>query len=189
MNIAIIDNYDSFTYNLVHLIQGITNMPVAVHLNDAISIAALDVYDTIIISPGPGVPNDAGIIVPVIQQYAPYKRILGVCLGHQAIGVAFGAKLTNLAQVYHGIATECIIKDEQALLFNGITNPCTVGRYHSWVINEATLPTEIKITATDEQGHIMAIQHNTYNVHGVQFHPESILTPIGAQLMQNFLSV
>ncbi len=185
--ILLFDNYDSFTYNLLHLIQSITTIPVEVHRNNAISLDAINEFDKIILSPGPGVPEDAGLLLPLIKKYAATKSIFGVCLGHQAIAQAFGASLINLQNVYHGVATNCTITSPNALLLQGLNQNFEIGRYHSWVIDEATLPEQLQVTATDDNGLIMALQHNNYDVHGVQFHPESILTPDGKIIMQNFL--
>jgi anthranilate synthase component II len=187
MKILLFDNYDSFTYNLLHLIQGITNANVVVKRNDAITLEDVENYDKIVLSPGPGLPKDAGLLLPLINKYAATKSIFGVCLGHQAIGEVFGASLRNLTQVYHGVATNCTVIKQEAVLLQDLKQNFTIGRYHSWVIDEATLPNEIQVTAVDENKQIMAIQHKTYDVHGVQFHPESILTPDGKIIMQNFL--
>jgi anthranilate synthase component 2 len=185
--VVIIDNYDSFTYNLVHLVESIISTDVIVLLNDKFELDELEVFDRIILSPGPGLPQDAGKTMDVIQRYKFRKSILGVCLGHQAIGLAFGAELKNLETVYHGIETN-IIADEQEPLFNNIKMPMLVGRYHSWVIDRDNLPEELIITATDDNRNIMAIKHKTLDVQGIQFHPESIMTAKGEELMKNWLS-
>jgi anthranilate synthase component 2 len=187
MKLLIFDNYDSFTYNLLHLVRELGCADVDVCRNDKIALNDVARYDKIILSPGPGIPSEAGLLLPLIKQYAPSKSILGVCLGHQAIGEAFGASLLNLTDVYHGIATPInIVADDT--LFRGLPREFEVGRYHSWVIKNEALPAELTITATDSNNEIMAIRHNRYDVHGVQFHPESILTPKGKDIMQNFLT-
>ena len=186
MKILVFDNYDSFTYNLVHLVEKITNQKVTVVRNDQITLEEVAEYDKIILSPGPGIPSEAGLLLPLIKQYAASKSILGVCLGHQAIGEAFGATLENLTTVYHGVATPIKI-DNTNYLFNGLEDSVEVGRYHSWVIASKELPNELKVTATDENGLIMAIEHTVYDVCGVQFHPESVLTPSGETVIKNWL--
>lgn len=187
MKILILDNYDSFTYNLVQYIQELIGQKVDVFRNDAISLKAVGAYDKIILSPGPGLPKDAGIMPALIKKYAPTKHILGVCLGHQAIGEAFGGTLHNIEKVYHGVATPIKIVDANAILFRGIRTKITVGRYHSWIVESHNFPSELQITAVDDYGTIMAMRHRKYNVHGVQFHPESILTPFGKAILRNFL--
>jgi anthranilate synthase component II len=186
MKILVFDNYDSFTYNLVHLVEKITNQKVTVVRNDQITLEEVAEYDKIILSPGPGIPSEAGLLLPLIKQYAASKSILGVCLGHQAIGEAFGATLENLTTVYHGVATPIKI-DNTNYLFNGLEDSVEVGRYHSWVIASKDLPNVLKVTATDENGLIMAIEHTVYDVCGVQFHPESVLTPSGETVIKNWL--
>jgi anthranilate synthase component 2 len=186
MKILVFDNYDSFTYNLVHLVEKITNQKVTVVRNDQITLEEVAEFDKIILSPGPGIPSEAGLLLPLIKQYAASKSILGVCLGHQAIGEAFGATLENLTTVYHGVATPIKI-DNTNYLFNGLEDSVEVGRYHSWVIASKDLPNELKVTATDENGLIMAIEHTVYDVCGVQFHPESVLTPSGETVIKNWL--
>ncbi|ACU59319.1 anthranilate synthase component II [Chitinophaga pinensis] len=188
MNILVFDNYDSFTYNLVHLVEKIINGKVTVVRNDEIPLEKVKDYDKIILSPGPGIPEEAGLLLPLIKEYAPSKSIFGVCLGQQAIGEAFGAKLINLKDVYHGVATNVNITARDGRLFNGLPDTLEVGRYHSWVVDEATLPAELTITAKDDNNYIMALQHNTYDVSGVQFHPESVLTPRGEQILRNWLN-
>lgn len=191
MKILVFDNYDSFTYNLVHLVEKITHTRVDVFRNDQIAMEKIKEYDKIILSPGPGVPVEAGILLPLIKEYAATKSILGVCLGHQAIGEAFGGTLTNLSSVYHGVATPVNILKYQAHgrneLFTGLPEELEVGRYHSWIISKENFPEELEITALDKNGFIMALHHKTYDVQGVQFHPESVLTPMGEQLMRNWL--
>ena len=186
MKILVFDNYDSFTYNLVHLVEKITHQKVTVVRNDQISLEEVEGYDKIILSPGPGIPSEAGLLLPLIKQYAASKPILGVCLGHQAIGEAFGANLENLSTVYHGVATPINI-DNNNYLFTGLDDSIEVGRYHSWVISNKNLPAVLKVTATDENGLIMAIEHESYDVCGVQFHPESVLTPCGEAIIKNWL--
>lgn len=188
MNILVFDNYDSFTYNLVHLVQSITNDAVTVVRNDKISLEAIDGFDKIILSPGPGVPDNAGLLLPLINKYAATKSILGVCLGHQAIGQAFGGALVNLPDVYHGVAMPCHIVDDNESLFNNVSNPFDAGRYHSWVVSTSNFPDTLSITALDDNGLIMGLRHKQYDVQGVQFHPESILTPAGEQIMRNWLA-
>ena len=187
MKILVFDNYDSFTYNLVHLVEKILHTKVDVFRNDAITLDKVQAYDKIILSPGPGVPTEAGLLLPLIKQYAATKSILGVCLGHQAIGQAFGGSLINLDTVFHGVATPIQIIKEDAPILRGLKKPVEVGRYHSWIVDEKTLPQELEITAVDDNGYIMAMQHKNYDVQGVQFHPESILTPCGEQIMRNWL--
>ena len=194
MKILVFDNYDSFTYNLVHLVEKIIGDKVDVFRNDQISLENVKTYDKIILSPGPGIPTEAGLLLPLIKQYAETKSILGVCLGHQAIGEAFGGRLLNLSKVYHGVASPVnIIKSNRndglnADLFIGLQNGFMAGRYHSWVIDPSGFPESLEITATDANGHIMALRHKTLDVLGVQFHPESVLTPDGEKIMRNWLS-
>ena len=191
MKILVFDNYDSFTYNLVHLVEKITHEKVDVHRNDQISMEKVKEYDKIILSPGPGIPEEAGLLLPLIKEYASSKSILGVCLGHQAIGQAFGGELINLSSVFHGVATPVKVKSEnskvKSSLFEGLPEELEVGRYHSWVVNKENFPQELEITAEDETGMIMGLQHKTYDVQGVQFHPESVLTPMGEEIMKNWL--
>jgi anthranilate synthase component 2 len=190
--VVIIDNYDSFTYNLVHLVESIISTDVTVLLNDQFELEELVAFDRIILSPGPGLPNDAGKTMEVIKHYQLTKSILGVCLGHQAIGLAFGAKLKNLETVYHGIENNIhITADERTSnsgLFANISMPMLVGRYHSWVIDNKCLPEDLLVTATDDNGEIMAVKHKTLDLQGIQFHPESIMTPKGEELIRNWLS-
>jgi len=187
--ILILDNYDSFTYNLVQYVKELTDAPIDVIRNDQIDIAGLESYDRIIFSPGPGVPQDAGIMIEAIKRYAPHKKMLGVCLGHQAIGLAFGGTLQNLDKVYHGVKTPVTITDTSDVLFAEIPEITEVGRYHSWVINPENLPAELQVTATSDEGQIMAIKHQKYPVWGLQFHPESIMTDEGKKMIKNFLDV
>jgi len=189
MKILVFDNYDSFTYNLVHLVEKITHGKVDVFRNDEITLDAVNAYDKIILSPGPGLPSEAGLLMPLIKEYAATKSILGVCLGHQAIGEVFGGSLVNLSSVFHGVATPIKILKPDAEILKGMGKTIEVGRYHSWIVNEKDLPQELEITAVDENGFIMAMQHKSYDVQGVQFHPESILTPGGEQMMRNWLKI
>jgi anthranilate synthase component 2 len=186
-SILILDNYDSFTFNLVHYVEKIIDNDVDVFRNDEISLEDVNRYDKIILSPGPGLPAEAGILIPLIKKYAASKRILGVCLGHQAIGEAFGAKLYNLPEVHHGVAREVNVIDKSETLFNDIPPSFNAGRYHSWVIDKTSLPSCLKVTAVDNNNEIMSISHSGYNIKGVQFHPESILTEHGEKLLSNWL--
>jgi anthranilate synthase component II len=186
MKILVYDNYDSFTYNLVHLVEHIMKQKVDVFRNDKLPMENVSVYDKIILSPGPGIPSEAGQLLELIGIYAPTKSILGVCLGHQAIGESFGGKLTNLSKVYHGVATPIEIGKAEGV-FSGLPSTIEVGRYHSWVVSDEGLPADLEVTARDEQGLIMAMRHKKYDVTGVQFHPESVLTPDGEKMMRNWL--
>ncbi len=190
--ILVFDNYDSFTYNLVHLVEKITHEKVDVFRNDEISLERVNEYDKIILSPGPGIPSEAGLLLPLIKKYAATKSIFGVCLGHQAIGEAFGGTLTNLSKVYHGVATPITrVGHSQRLahpVLEGLPGKIIVGRYHSWIISDENFPAELEVTARDDNGYIMALQHKTYDVQGVQFHPESVLTPDGETILRNWLS-
>ncbi len=188
MKLLVFDNYDSFTYNLVHMVEKILHQKAEVYRNDQISLEQVKDYDKIILSPGPGIPEEAGLLLPLIKEYAPSKSILGVCLGQQAIGEAFGGKLTNLSKVYHGIATSCRITQAEESLFKGLPENIEVGRYHSWVVSKEGFPEELEITAVDDNDIIMALRHKTYDVKGVQFHPESVLTPQGEQILRNWLA-
>ncbi|MCD8293305.1 MAG: aminodeoxychorismate/anthranilate synthase component II [Prevotellaceae bacterium] len=185
--IAIIDNYDSFTYNLAHLAKEL-GAKVDVLRNDRFPIEALERYDKLILSPGPGIPEEAGLLLEVIRVYAGRKPILGVCLGEQAIGQQFGAKLTNLQDVFHGVQTPVRLLTEGDYIFDGLPAEFPVGRYHSWVVDTAGFPNEeLSITAISGEGHIMALKHRKYDIHGIQFHPESVLTPDGKRIMKNWL--
>lgn len=215
-NILVFDNYDSFTYNLVHLVEKILHNKVTVFRNDEIPLEKVKAFDKIILSPGPGIPEEAGLLLPLIKEYAPSKSILGVCLGHQAIGQSFGGKLVNLSTVFHGVATPIrIVKRETADvktepaelvaangraasashltahvsrgLFSDLPEVIEVGRYHSWVVAKEGFPSDLEITAVDDNGFIMGLQHKKYDVQGVQFHPESILTPKGETILRNWL--
>ena len=185
MKIVIIDNYDSFTYNLSHLVKEL-GAEVTVLRNDQFELQDLEAYSKIILSPGPGIPSEAGLLMDVIKTYAGKKPILGVCLGHQAIGEAFGGKLENLSDVFHGVATPChIVADDP--IFSGIERDITIGRYHSWIVSKEELPACIEVTAVSDEGQIMALRHRELNIRGIQFHPESVLTPDGKKMLQNWL--
>lgn len=187
MKILIFDNYDSFTYNLVHLVKELGYTDVDVFRNDKIALEDVAKYDKFILSPGPGIPSEAGLLLPLIKEYAGKRPILGVCLGHQAIGEAFGAQLKNLEDVYHGVATRINITQPD-YIFDTLGRELEVGRYHSWIVDNNGLPECIEITATDNNGQIMALKHKEFDVHGVQFHPESVLTPAGETIVKNFLN-
>lgn len=188
MKILVFDNYDSFTYNLVHLVEKITHGKVDVYRNDKITLEQIKDYDKIILSPGPGIPDEAGLLLPLISEYASSKSILGVCLGHQAIGESFGGILKNLSTVYHGIATKIKILNKDAKILHGLGDEVEVGRYHSWIVSDENFPPVLEVTARDHNGQIMALQHKTYDVQGVQFHPESVLTPLGEKMLRNWLN-
>ena len=186
--ILVFDNYDSFTYNLVHLVEKITSQKVDVYRNDELTLEDVKRYDKIILSPGPGIPEEAGLLLPLIKEYAASKSILGVCLGHQAIGEAFGSGLKNLDKVYHGVATNINITDTKSSILKGLPERILVGRYHSWIVATENFSADLEITAMDDNGYIMALQHKTFDVQGVQFHPESVLTPDGEKIMRNWLA-
>lgn len=191
MKILLLDNYDSFTYNLAHYIRELGDdtslqQQLDVIRNDKITLDEVQNYDKIVLSPGPGLPEEAGIMPELIKRYAPTKSILGVCLGHQAIGEAFGGRLTNLSRVVHGVATSTNVTVDD-VLFRNIPQTLNVGRYHSWIVDAEGFPEELEITAQDASGHIMALRHRTYDVRGVQFHPESVLTEHGKTMIQNWL--
>ena len=187
MKTVIIDNYDSFTYNLSHLVKEL-GAEVCVVRNDRFNLDDIDAFDKIILSPGPGIPSEAGLQLDVIRRYAGKKPILGVCLGHQAIGEAFGGTLENLSEVFHGVATPCHIIAEDPL-FKGIAPDFEVGRYHSWVVSRENFPDCLEVTAVSDEGQVMALRHRTMEIHGIQFHPESVLTPEGRIIIQNFLAL
>jgi anthranilate synthase component II len=215
MKILVFDNYDSFTYNLVHLVEKILHQKVDVYRNDQVPLEKVKEYDKIILSPGPGLPEEAGLLLPLIKEYASSKSILGVCLGHQAIGEAFGGMLVNLSEVYHGVATPVEIVSRESSnvngksnsrltspsaaeglpkaqhvsrnLFEGLPEVFQAGRYHSWIVSDENFPEELEVTARDENNFIMALQHKTFDVQGVQFHPESVLTPMGENILKNWL--
>lgn len=191
-HIALIDNYDSFTYNLVQLVEQ-AGARVTVLRNDRFALPDLAVYDKLLLSPGPGIPSEAGLLLPVIKTYASSKPILGVCLGEQAIGEAFGAKLCNLSDVFHGVQTEISLPSLQHpeladdYLFDGLPPRMAVGRYHSWVVSRDGLPDTLAVTAVSDEGLIMGLRHRTLDVHGIQFHPESVLTPLGERIIRNWI--
>ncbi len=185
MKIVIIDNYDSFTYNLSHLIKEL-GVEVEVLRNDKFELCELEKYDKIVLSPGPGIPCEAGLLLDVIAEYAPKKPMLGVCLGEQAIGEVFGCTLTNLSDVFHGVQTPVDIIAED-YIFNSLDKEVNVGRYHSWVVDTENFSNELEITAISKEGYVMALRHKEYDVHGIQFHPESVLTPEGKTMIANFI--
>jgi len=187
LKIIVIDNYDSFTYNLVHAIKKITGLNVSVLRNDEVDMEALGQYNKIVLSPGPGIPEEAGLLLKIIKRYAPEKSMLGVCLGHQAIGEAFGAKLLNMNKVLHGIATPVIITSRNTCLFNNVEDRFEAGRYHSWIVDSEGLPGCFEVTSIDNDGQIMSFRHRQFDVEGVQFHPESVLTPRGELIIKNWL--
>ncbi|MGM9844597.1 MAG: anthranilate synthase component II [Muribaculaceae bacterium] len=190
--LVIIDNYDSFTYNLAHAFKELGE-EVTVLRNDKFCLQDIDRYDRIVLSPGPGIPEESGLLLPVISEYAGKKPMFGVCLGEQAMSVAFGGKLINLSEVFHGVQTPVTYKTSGncALdpIFNGLPNPLSAGRYHSWVVDYESLPQCLEVTAISEEGQIMALRHRDFNMHGIQFHPESVLTPDGLTLMSNWLKI
>ncbi|WP_423130015.1 anthranilate synthase component II [Gaoshiqia sp. Z1-71] len=187
MKIVIIDNYDSFTYNLVHAIKKISGLPVDVIRNDELELGELEKYDKIVLSPGPGLPEEAGLLMDIIRAYAGRKSIFGVCLGHQAIGEVFGAKLTNMNQVLHGMATPVSQVSADPVLFEGLPEQFDAGRYHSWIVDRDGLPDCLEVTSLDGNGQIMSMKHKQLDVRGVQFHPESVLTPLGEKIIENWL--
>lgn len=186
MKLLIFDNYDSFTYNLVHLVKELGYRDIEVHRNDRISLDEIEKFDKIILSPGPGIPSEAGLLLPLIQRFAPCKSILGVCLGHQAIAEAYGGNLINLQHVYHGVATPVTVVSEHRI-FTGLPKTIEVGRYHSWIADKNGFPNELEITAIDNEGQVMALRHKSLDVHGLQFHPESVLTPLGKEIVKQFI--
>ncbi|XMD34709.1 MAG: aminodeoxychorismate/anthranilate synthase component II [Candidatus Karelsulcia muelleri] len=187
--ILVLDNYDSFTYNLVHIVKQITSAKVAVYRNNKIDLNKIENFNKIILSPGPGVPDEANILKPLIKKYAKSKSILGVCLGQQAIAEVFGGQLINYKNIYHGMSSLIEIIDNKEILFQNIPKKIKVGRYHSWVISQENFPLNLKITAFGPEKEIMAIRHKKYDVSGVQFHPESILTPYGFKIIENWLKL
>ncbi len=187
MKVAVLDNYDSFTYNLVHAIEKILQQKIDVFRNDQVPVEKFSAYDKIVLSPGPGLPDESGILKLLIEYWAPKKSILGVCLGLQAIGEVFGGKLENLDKVFHGVATTIIQTANDEKMFEGIPEIFEGGRYHSWIIKRDSMPDCLEITAIDKQGQVMGARHKTYDVRGVQFHPESVLTPLGAKMIENWL--
>ena len=186
MKIVIIDNYDSFTYNLSHLVKSL-GAQVTVLRNDRFDLPEIEQFDKIILSPGPGIPSEAGLLLDVIRSYAGRKSILGVCLGHQAIGEVFGGKLENLSNVFHGVATEGT-QFGKDYIFKGLPERIVMGRYHSWVVSREVFPECLEITAESDEGQIMALRHRRFDIHGIQFHPESVLTPDGATIIKNFIN-
>ncbi|WP_185857512.1 anthranilate synthase component II [Blattabacterium cuenoti] len=187
--ILILDNYDSFTYNLVHAVKKLTTNPIQVSRNNEIKLSDIEKYNKIILSPGPGIPDEAHILKPLVKAFASTKSIFGVCLGQQAIGEVFGATLLNTKEVYHGISSLIKIVDTQEILFQKLPKEIKVGRYHSWIISPHNFPEELQITAIGKKGEIMALRHKFYDVCGVQFHPESILTPYGEKIIDNWLNL
>ncbi|GGK25802.1 aminodeoxychorismate/anthranilate synthase component II [Yeosuana aromativorans] len=185
-NVLVIDNYDSFTYNLVHYLEDLDCM-VTVFRNDKLTLEDVKPFDKIVLSPGPGVPNEAGLLKSIIERFAPTKSILGVCLGQQAIGEVFGGTLINLQDVYHGVSTKVTITVDDEPLFKDLEKTIEVGRYHSWVVNP-NLPDSLEATSFDENGQVMSLRHKTYDVKGVQYHPESVLTPDGKQILKNWIN-
>ena len=187
IQIAVIDNYDSFTYNLVHYLQDL-DANVTVFRNDELELEELESFDKIVLSPGPGIPDQAGLLKAIIQKYCKSKSILGICLGQQAIGEVFGCTLINLEKVYHGVTSNVKITEDDEVLFKDLPSVFEVGRYHSWVLSKDNFPENLVITSEDETGEIMSIRHAIYDVRGVQFHPESILTPFGKKILENWVS-
>lgn len=187
MKILILDNYDSFTYNLVHMVEEITGETPDVFRNDEIPIEEVGNYDLIMLSPGPGIPDEAGILKEVISEYGDKKPIFGVCLGLQAITEVYGGEIINMDNVFHGVATEMKVIDEEALIFKQLPQLFTAARYHSWIADGTKMPKELKVTCVDEDGGVMAIEHEKYNISAVQFHPESILTPDGEIMVREFI--
>lgn len=185
MKLVIIDNYDSFTYNLAHLVKEL-GAEVTVYRNDQFDMQQLEEFDKIVLSPGPGIPEEAGLLLDVIRNYAGKKPILGVCLGHQAIGQVFGGKLTNLSEVYHGVATPSH-RTVEDYIFEGLPNTIEVGRYHSWVVDKAGFPDCLEVTSVSDEGFIMSLRHREYDIRGIQYHPESVLTKDGATIIGNWL--
>lgn len=188
MKILIIDNYDSFVYNLVHYVRNLTDARVDVFRNDKIALDAVAQYDKIILSPGPGLPGEAGIMEDLIREYAPSKSILGVCLGHQAIGEVFHAGLVNIEKVYHAVSSPVRVLDKTDYMFQDVPEQFEGGRYHSWMVSKDNFPDELHITAMDDHDEIMALAHKNYDLRGVQFHPESILTQPGKQIISNWIN-
>jgi anthranilate synthase component 2 len=185
--ILIIDNYDSFTYNLVHYLEDL-DCEVTVYRNDEFDLDEIDSFHKILLSPGPGIPDEAGLLKDVIRKYAASKSILGICLGQQAIAEVFGGKLSNLEKVHHGVATKITVLVTDELLFDSLENEFKVGRYHSWVVSKENFPSDLEITSIDENGEIMSLRHKNFDVCGVQFHPESVLTPNGKKILKNWIN-
>lgn len=187
MKILVVDNYDSFTYNLVHLLNELGHEPTVIR-NDKFALEDVDQYDKILLSPGPGIPSEAGLLLEVIKKYAPTKSIMGVCLGQQAIAEVFGGKLYNLDKPVHGTATDVNVISDKDIVFAGLPKQFKIGRYHSWAVENENLPEELEVTAVDENGVIMALRHKKFDVRGVQFHPESVLTEYGREMIANWLN-
>ncbi|MBK5285955.1 MAG: aminodeoxychorismate/anthranilate synthase component II [Bacteroidia bacterium] len=188
MKILLLDNYDSFTWNLFHYLEQVSDGEIHVKQNDEITVEEAGEYERIILSPGPGLPDEAGVTKEIIRKYFSSKPILGVCLGHQAIAEVFGAKLKNLAVVKHGVASRLVVIDKNEEMFSGVADDISIGHYHSWVVDKENFPADLNITAEDENGNIMALRHKQYNVCGVQFHPESVLTSSGLTILKNWVS-
>jgi anthranilate synthase component 2 len=188
MKILVIDNYDSFTYNLVYILRELHDQ-VDIFRNDKITLEEVDQYDKILLSPGPGIPSEAGIMQDVVRKYGPTKSILGVCLGHQGIGEVYGADLENMSDVLHGISDTAFVTDQNDRLFRGLPPEIKVGRYHSWTVIPETFTDDLKITAVDDKGRVMGLSHKIYDVKGVQFHPESVLTEHGKEMLKNWLDI
>jgi len=187
MKLLVLDNYDSFTYNLVYILRELGHRPDVIR-NDKLTVEAAGQYDKIMLSPGPGIPSEAGIMQELVRELGPAKSILGICLGHQGIGEVYGATLENLGEVLHGVAHRATVTDPTERLFAGIPTELTVGRYHSWTVVPASIPDDLRVTAVDEQGRVMALAHVRYDVRGLQFHPESVLTENGVQMIKNWLA-
>ena len=188
MKLLVLDNYDSFTYNLVYILRELGQKPDVIR-NDKIALDAVGQYDKIMLSPGPGLPSEAGIMQELVREYGPTKSILGICLGHQGIGEVYGAHLDNLGDVLHGVAHRATVTDRAEQLFTDIPDELTVGRYHSWTVVPDSLPVDLRITAVDEQGRVMGLAHTRYDVRGLQFHPESVLTEHGVKMLENWLKI
>ena len=186
MKILVLDNYDSFVYNLVYILKDLGGH-VEVFRNDKISLEEVKKYDKILLSPGPGIPEEAGIMMDLLKEYKTTKPIFGVCLGHQAIGEAFGSKLDNMGEVLHGVTTECEVTDPNEVIFKGLPQRFEVCRYHSWTVVPETMPSDLKVTALDDKGFVMAEAHQKYDVRGVQFHPEAYLTQHGVKMVENWM--
>ena len=188
MKLLVLDNYDSFTYNLVYILRELGQKPDVIR-NDKIALDAVGQYDKIMLSPGPGLPSEAGIMQDLVREYGPTKSILGICLGHQGIGEVYGARLENLGDVLHGVAHRTTITDRSERLFTDISDELTVGRYHSWTVVPESMPADLRVTAVDEQGRVMGLSHTRFDVKGLQFHPESVLTENGVKMIENWLKI
>ena len=188
MKLLVLDNYDSFTYNLVYILRELGYQPDVIR-NDKLTVEAAGQYDKIMLSPGPGIPSEAGIMQDLVREYGPTKSILGICLGHQGIGEVYGATLENLGDVLHGVAHRATVTDPSEPLFTGVPDELTVGRYHSWTVVPNSIPDDLRITAVDESGRVMALSHVRYDVRGLQFHPESVLTENGVKMVENWLKL